>query len=61
MKILHRLRALFRKEELDQQLSDELAFHFEKQIEQNVAAARNLSFTPAELQRIEEIIAPAGG
>jgi L-glyceraldehyde 3-phosphate reductase len=32
-----------------------------EQIEQNVAAARNLSFTPAELQRIEEIIAPAGG
>jgi L-glyceraldehyde 3-phosphate reductase len=32
-----------------------------EQIEQNVAAARNLSFTAAELQRIEEIIAPAGG
>ncbi|MGA2183948.1 MAG: L-glyceraldehyde 3-phosphate reductase [Bryobacteraceae bacterium] len=29
-----------------------------EQIEQNVAAVRNLSFTPAELQRIEEIIAP---
>ena len=38
MKLLHRLRALFRKEELDQELSDELAFHLEKQIEQNVAA-----------------------
>ena len=38
MKFFRRLRALFRKEELDQQLSDELAFHLEKQIEQNIAA-----------------------
>jgi predicted permease len=38
MKSFHRLRALFRKEELNQDLSDELAFHLEKQIEQNVAA-----------------------
>ena len=38
MKMLRRLRALFRKEELDQELSDELSFHLEKQIEQNVAA-----------------------
>jgi hypothetical protein len=34
MKFLRRLGALFRKEELDQELSDELAFHLEKQIEQ---------------------------
>ena len=38
MKLLHRLRALFRKDGLDQELSDEMAFHLEKQIEQNVAA-----------------------
>jgi putative ABC transport system permease protein len=38
MKLLNRLRELFRKEELDQELSDELAFHLEKQIEQNLAA-----------------------
>jgi len=38
MKPLRRLRALLRKEELDQQLSDELKFHLEKQIEQNLAA-----------------------
>jgi putative ABC transport system permease protein len=38
MKLFHRLRALFRKEELDQELSDELAFHLENQIEQNIAA-----------------------
>jgi putative ABC transport system permease protein len=38
MKFLHRLRALFRKEDLNQELSDELAFHLEKQIEQNIAA-----------------------
>jgi len=37
-KLLHRLRALFRKEELDRELSDEMAFHLEKQIEQNIAA-----------------------
>jgi predicted permease len=38
MNLLHRLRALFRKEELDRELSEEMAFHLEKQIEQNVAA-----------------------
>jgi predicted permease len=38
MKLCHRLRALFRKEKLDQELSEELAFHLEKQIEQNMAA-----------------------
>ena len=41
MKFFRRLRALFRKEELDQELSDELAFHLEKQIEQNIAAGMN--------------------
>lgn len=38
MKFFRRLRALLRKEELNQHLSDELAFHLEKQIEQNIAA-----------------------
>jgi putative ABC transport system permease protein len=38
MKFFGRLRALFRKEELNEQLSDELRFHLEKQIEQNLAA-----------------------
>ena len=38
MKFLRRLRLLFRRERLDQQLSDELRFHLEKQIEQNMAA-----------------------
>ena len=38
MKFFHRLCALFRKEELDRQLSDELSFHLEKQIEMNIAA-----------------------
>jgi predicted permease len=41
MKFFRRLRALFRKEELDQQLSDELKFHLEKQIELNLAAGMN--------------------
>jgi predicted permease len=44
MKPFHCLRALFRKEELDRELSDELAFHLEKQIEQNLAAG----MTPEE-------------
>lgn len=38
MKIYRRLRALFRKDELNQHLSDELTFHVAKQIEQNIAA-----------------------
>src|SRR5208337_4322606 len=38
MKLFRRLRALFRKEVLNQHLSDELKFHLEKQIELNVAA-----------------------
>jgi putative ABC transport system permease protein len=38
MKLFHRLRGLLRKEELDQSLADELAFHLEKQVEQNLAA-----------------------
>ena len=38
MKLYRRLRALFRKDELNQQLSDELAFHVAKQTEQNLAA-----------------------
>jgi putative ABC transport system permease protein len=38
MKFLHQIRALFRKEKLNEALSDELAFHLEKQIEQNIAA-----------------------
>ncbi|MGO8792319.1 MAG: ADOP family duplicated permease [Terriglobia bacterium] len=38
MKFLHRLRGLFRKEKLDQQLGDELAFHLDKQTEQNLAS-----------------------
>ena len=44
MKLYRRLRAMFRKEELNQQLSDELAFHVAKQTEQNLAAG----MTPEE-------------
>jgi predicted permease len=44
MKLFRRLRALLQKEELDQHLSDELAFHLEKQIELNVASG----MTPEE-------------
>jgi predicted permease len=38
MKLLQRLRALFRKEELDRELSEEMAFHLENQIERNIEA-----------------------
>src|SRR5208282_617370 len=38
MKFFRGLRLWFRKDQLDQQLSDELRFHLEKQIEQNLAA-----------------------
>jgi len=37
-RLFRQMRALFRKEELDQELSEELAFHLGKQIEQNIAA-----------------------
>ena len=38
MKFFHRLRAQFRKRELAQELSEELAFHIEQETEENVAA-----------------------
>ncbi len=38
MKFLHRLHSQFRKKELDKELSDELAFHLQKETEENVAA-----------------------
>ena len=38
MKIFHRLRTHFRKQELDQELSEELAFHIQKETEENIAA-----------------------
>src|ERR1035437_4884004 len=38
MKFFHRLRTQFRKRELDQELSEELAFHIEKETEENIAA-----------------------
>jgi predicted permease len=44
MKFFRRVRAVLRKEELNQQLSDEMSFHLEKQIEQNMAAG----MTPEE-------------
>ncbi len=42
MSLFRRLRSLFRKEELNQELSDELAFHLDKQIEQNMAAGMSV-------------------
>ena len=41
MKFFHRLRSHFRKKELDQELSEELAFHIEKETEENIATGMN--------------------
>jgi predicted permease len=38
MKFFHRIRTQFQKKELDQELSEELAFHIEKETEENIAA-----------------------
>jgi predicted permease len=38
MKFFHRLRTQFQKKELDQELSEELAFHIEQETEENIAA-----------------------
>jgi putative ABC transport system permease protein len=38
MKFFHRLRTQFRKKELDKDLSEELAFHIQKETEENIAA-----------------------
>src|SRR5579872_1240841 len=37
-KLLLRLRSLFRRERVEQELDDELRFHLEQQIEENLAA-----------------------
>jgi len=37
MKFFHRVRTQFQKRELDQDLSEELAFHIEKETEENIA------------------------
>src|ERR1035438_8671220 len=41
MKFLHRIRTQFRKQELDADLSEELAFHIEQETEENIAAGMN--------------------
>lgn len=46
-KLKLRLRALFRKDELERELDDELRFHLEKEIEQNIA--RGMSREEARL------------
>jgi putative ABC transport system permease protein len=38
MKFFHRLRSQFHKKELDQDLSEELAFHIHQETEENIAA-----------------------
>jgi CubicO group peptidase (beta-lactamase class C family) len=43
MKLFHRLRALFRKEELDRELSDEMTFHLEKEISLNARCKNSVA------------------
>ena len=38
MNFFHRLRTQFRKQELDKDLSEELAFHIQQETEENIAA-----------------------
>lgn len=38
MKFFHRIRTQFRKKELDQELSEELAFHIQKETQENIAS-----------------------
>src|ERR1035438_497248 len=38
MKFFHRLRTQFRKKKLDQELSEEVAFHIEQETQENIAA-----------------------
>jgi putative ABC transport system permease protein len=38
MNFFHRLRSQFHKKELDQDLSEELAFHIQQETEENIAA-----------------------
>ena len=40
-KLKRRLRALFRKSEMERELDDEVRFHVEKEIEQNLARGMN--------------------
>ena len=47
-KLLQRLRALFRKSELDQELDEEVRFHLERETEQNIRRG----MTPEEARRV---------
>ena len=40
-KIVHRLRALFLRDRLDQELAEELRFHLEQQIAEDIASGMN--------------------
>jgi putative ABC transport system permease protein len=41
MKFFHRIRTQFRKQKLDRDLSEELAFHLQQETEENIAAGMN--------------------
>src|SRR5271156_4905688 len=45
--VSHRLRSLFRKRAVEGELSDEMRFHLERQMEENIAAG----MTPQEARR----------
>jgi putative ABC transport system permease protein len=46
-RIAHRLRTFFRKEVVEQELSDEMRFHLERQVEENIASG----MSPQEARR----------
>ena len=50
-KLKRRLRALFRRAELERELDAEVRFHLEKEIEQNVAQGHNLAISTAQYSR----------
>lgn len=48
LRLFHSLSALFRKRRLDTELDEELSFHVDSQIEENVATG----MTPEEARRV---------
>jgi putative ABC transport system permease protein len=51
MKLLRRLRALFRKDTLDREMSEEMRHHLELQVEENIAAGMNPDEARYQAQR----------
>lgn len=48
-KLTLRLRALFRKGRVEQELDEELRFHLDRQIQENLAAGMSVDYPAGEL------------